>query len=166
MVEIGRLVARQPPDPVGAPPGEARTFRRIAGQSKDGQRAAQRLAIGRQSLEAEEQQVPDPVADLHCGDLLRREGIEHGLVHPVEPGVDHLRRAAGKSQAGAVRRDIKLVRRHGQRRLAPAVEAGMLAEPRRQSGLQLVESHVERLGHRALIGPRRGRRQACGPGGG
>ena len=154
MVEIGRAVPRDPPDPVGRAPAEFRGGRGMAGKQAQG--GARRLLVGPHHVEPREDQRADAVADLHRGDALCREGSGQPRIDARIPGLDHAHRAVGESESGMAGIDSERVRRRFQRRVAPAVEHGLRGDRGAERGAHFVE--------RGIGGERQGRGHRVGHG--
>src|SRR3546814_809140 len=84
----------------------------------------------------------DAVPDLHQRQVLRLRRLGHVFIGRPDPCIDHVRSAARKGQAGAIRRNAEFVRGRRQGRITPSVEGGMQRENPGQRAAQFIQRHI------------------------
>ncbi len=161
MVVIGRGVAGETPHNIRAVPADTQRAGDILRHGHDRHCAAQRFFATRYGIEPELDETADPLADLHRRQCRGRQRIGHRRVDRLDPGGDHVHRNALVGEARDIGIHARLLRRHRERGVVPAVEHRRIGEQRCEMQPQFVERHLVGIcrnfgcaaGHDQKLGP-------------
>ena len=142
MVEVGRSIAGRAPHRIGSAPVEAGGTGKILGQCQYGKRPAQCFQIDGDDVEPRLHEGSDARAYLHRGERFGWQSSQHGLVNMREPGIDHIDRAARKSETRDGRVDARRGGGHVECRRGPTVERGVHRQVGREYRAHFVERRI------------------------